>query len=338
MEENRILMYLDEIETRAPNEVRKLAEVRGKSDIIRFLNHLDNRQNLITDKCNITDELGAVLKQQEIKAMCKNIPPLIDPIDEAGFDAASYKLRLGNKYRLGKTYSWLSDDPEKPENKQIIIPPHSITVVCTYEWLNIPSFLIARWNLRVTKVYYGLVWVGSLQVDPGFQGFLSCPLYNLSNEPQILEYKDALFTIDFVKTCNKDNSMWPLPSRYATFDYARLDSKPIQSAPEESFRKMDENFQRMHKDIEEFSRKTTNELNILKSKTEQDAADLQKKIEKFQETVFVFIAIIVAGLAIISSFGLSTIQWHIEWMYLSPAILAVVLAVTAIIIARRHKK
>ena len=338
MGETRVLMYLDEIEKKAPNEVRKLAELRGKPEIIRFLNYLDNRQNLVKDISAITDEPGAVLKSQEIETMCNNSTPLIDPIDKNGLDAASYKLRLGNKYRLGKTYYWLHDHPEKPENKQIIIPPHSITVVCTYEWLNIPSFLIARWNLRVTKVYEGLVWVGSLQVDPGFQGFLSCPLYNLSNEQQKLSYMDALFTIDFVRTYNKDKTMWSMPGRYDTFDFTRLDSKQIQSAPEESFHKMDESFQKMHQEISDFINKTKEDLKAFQTKADQDTSRLETKIEKFQETVFVFISIIIAGLAIISSFGLATIEWKIEWMYLSPAILAIFLAVAAIVIARRRKK
>ena len=64
-------------------------------------------------------------------------------------------------------------------------------MVTTYEWLNVPGFLIGRWNLKVKKVYNGLVWVGSLQVDPGYQGFLSCPLYNLSSKPQVIQFKET---------------------------------------------------------------------------------------------------------------------------------------------------
>ena len=55
-------------------------------------------------------------------------------------------------------------------------------------------------------VYKGLVWVGSLQVDPGYRGYLFCPLYNLSDKEQELTYKEPLFTIDFVRTTLFDES------------------------------------------------------------------------------------------------------------------------------------
>jgi len=55
-------------------------------------------------------------------------------------------------------------------------------------------------------VYKGLVWVGSLQVDPGYRGYLFCPLYNLSDKEQELTYKEPLLTIDFVRTTLLDES------------------------------------------------------------------------------------------------------------------------------------
>ena len=109
--------------------------------------------------------------------------------------------RLGSYYRMdGKDYE-LSDD-----NKVLKIPRHGIAIVRTYEWINMPGFLVGRWNLKVKMVYKGLVWVGSLQVDPGYRGYLFCPLYNLSDKEQELIYKDPLFTIDFVRTTLFDES------------------------------------------------------------------------------------------------------------------------------------
>ena len=49
-------------------------------------------------------------------------------------------------------------------------------------------------------VYQGLLWVGALQVDPGWTSYLPCPLYNLSDREVTIRFKEKLFTIDFVRT------------------------------------------------------------------------------------------------------------------------------------------
>ena len=78
--ENTVLMHLDELDSIVPDEVRRLAELRGSPDIVRFLNHLNNRKNLTSDSYKISAAPGAILKRQEIKTLCDNVPPLIDPI------------------------------------------------------------------------------------------------------------------------------------------------------------------------------------------------------------------------------------------------------------------
>src|SRR5205814_7673725 len=105
--------------------------------------------------------------------------------------------------------------------------------VRTYERLNIPRFLIGRWNLRVDMVYRGLLWVGALQVDPGWRGYLPCPLYNMSDKPVELRYQQPVFTIDFVRTTpykkgtSKEYKMKFVPNPpIATFDEHMLHSGP----------------------------------------------------------------------------------------------------------------
>jgi len=85
-------------------------------------------------------------------------------------------------------------------DRYLRIPPFGVAIVSTFEVLNIPNFLIARWNLRVQRVYDGLIWTGSLQVDPGYSGHLFCPIFNLSTKTVTLEYREPVFTIDFVRT------------------------------------------------------------------------------------------------------------------------------------------
>lgn len=138
---------------------------------------------------------GPVLLSNEIKRYCNSTPPLIDPFDPDNLKPARYQLTLGPEAILGG-----GDIFSVSDNKPLVIPAHQVAIVRTNEILNLPRFLIARWNLTVGMVYNGLLWVGALQVDPGWTSYLPCPLYNLSDRDVTIRFKEKLFTIDFVRT------------------------------------------------------------------------------------------------------------------------------------------
>jgi len=60
--------------------------------------------------------------------------------------------------------------------------------------------MIARFNLRVTQVYRGLLLGTGPQVDPGLRGHLGCPIHNFTDEEKTIEFLESLVTIDFEKT------------------------------------------------------------------------------------------------------------------------------------------
>jgi hypothetical protein len=99
-----------------------------------------------------------------------------------------------------------------------VINPFEVAIVQTFERLNLPHFIIARWNIRVRWAYQGLLWVGAAQVDAGYKGYLDCPLYNLSNKPVTLYRGQEIAVIDFVTTT-------PPTDRSRCFQY-----KPINRA------------------------------------------------------------------------------------------------------------
>lgn len=138
---------------------------------------------------------GSVLLSDQIEYYCANLdPPLIGNFSKKNLKPARYNLRLGDEAHIeGK---WVKIDDKQP----LILQPHQVAVVRTFEQINLPRFLIGRWNLRVDMVYEGLLWVGALQVDPGWQGCLPCPIYNLANRPIEIRYKQKVFSIDFVRT------------------------------------------------------------------------------------------------------------------------------------------
>lgn len=231
---------------------------------------------------------GAVLLKDEIRRYCQDPIRLIIPFEDTRelLKPASYHLRLGSYYRMGGKDYELSDS-----NRILKIPRHGIAIVRTLEWINMPGFLVGRWNLKVKKVYRGLVWVGSLQVDSGYQGFLFCPLYNLSDREQELVYKEPLFTIDFVRTTRFDETkgceLWQPKPKRMVYTAADLDREGLTSAPEEEFNRIEENLNR----------------------TEQRVGSFQSRIDNFQAVIFAILGIIIAALAFVGVSKFTDLSW-----------------------------
>ena len=192
---------------------------------------------------------GAVLLADEIKyfSTSDEIPidqRLIDPFEPKRLRPASYQLTLGNQVHVGGKHHLMSGS-----NPAVILKPHQVAVVSTREVLRIPRFLVARWSIRVQKIYEGLLWTGGPQVDPGWVGQLFCPIYNLAEREVELRYGDALFTIDFVKTTpltedyrsmvktTEFEKAWFTPVRKTLSEH---DSNRLHSAPFEALRNLGE--------------------------------------------------------------------------------------------------
>lgn len=262
---------------------------------------------------------GAILLRNEIARYCVEPIKLITPFEQQYLKPASYHLRLGAKCRVdGKDVELSYNCP------RLTIPPHGIAVVTTLETLNIPGFLIARWNLKVKKVYEGLVWVGGAQVDPGYSGNLFCPLYNLSNRDVYLELGETLFTIDFVRTTLYDESKGCrlLEVERPTDTLGALDKVPLRSAPKEQFDAIREQLDNTKENLDRF----------------------QSRIDSFQGITFTVLGIIIAALSFVSVSQFTDMSaknpswWQITtWLVvlLSILILTAILAFAGIQILRR---
>lgn len=157
---------------------------------------------------------GSVLLSDQIeKYAMDNSVKLIDPFNRSNLKPASYKLTIGDECSIGGKYKKL----QKCDNK-IIIPPFEVVIIKTKEEINMPSFLIARWNIKVSLAYQGLLWVGGPQVDPGYKGNLFCPIYNLSDQEVMLEMGESIATIDFIRTTFLSNEC-------VTFEQKRFNFK-----------------------------------------------------------------------------------------------------------------
>ena len=173
------------------------------------------------------NEPPGVLVSSEIIECVKKynmIAPFYPEKEKDRLKPAAYHLSLGRECRVGDKTIFL----DEKDNRYLHIDPYQVAIVETLEKLNMPSNIIARWNLRISCVYNGLLWVGGPQVDPGYKGHLYCPLYNLSTRPVILEYGQPFATIDFVRT-TPGRSVGYAPKRKRMADYGFLKSQPKET-------------------------------------------------------------------------------------------------------------
>ena len=136
---------------------------------------------------------SGVLLSDLIEYYCNNFR-LLDPFLKENLKPAAYELRVGFKYSVAGQSHDLNLDQE------LVIPKFEVAVIEILETINMPKFMIGRWNIRTKWAYKGLIWVGGPQVDPGYRGKLLCPIWNLSNADFRVRSGEAIAVMDFAFT------------------------------------------------------------------------------------------------------------------------------------------
>ena len=235
---------------------------------------------------------GAILLSDQIHYYIDELdPPLLHnpkgkqitkkELDEC-LDAASYKLRLGDEANVGG--EWMRVSADKP----LVIPAHQVAVIKTHEEVNLPRFLIARWNLRVKWVYEGLLWTGGPQVDPGWQGHLYCPIYNLAERQIVIPHKERVFTMDFVLTTPP-----PPPEDTTTEGYTK-------SGHTKDGYKVSVHRGQRGKTIQSHD---VNRLRSAPFEQLRQLANLDARVSSFNTFTFLVLAVVVAAIGVIAALG-----------------------------------
>jgi len=230
------------------------------------------------------EECGVLLSDR-IQHYCDKYQ-LIDPFERENLKPAGYDLTVGRNYSRSGQQLALDDGME------LVIGPYQVAIIQTHETLNMPEFLIGRWNIRVKLAYKGLLWVGGAQVDPGFRGHLCCPIYNLSTEPVRLKFRDTIAMIDFVTTtplgpaCKRFD--WR--SKWLVFREYPLLSSGIEARVSE-----------FKDEIESARKETKDELSKTKSNNDRSLGEINSRIDTFLALVFTVVAVLFAGLGIVAT-------------------------------------
>lgn len=290
---------------------------------------------------------GILLGDHIEKYIVKLNPPLIDPCLRENIRAASYDLRLGNEYYQhtddgihfdSADFKKLTDD-----NQELTIPAHGLVVVTTLEELHMPRYLVGRWNLRLRLVYRGILWSGAAQVDPGFSGKLSCPLFNLSSQDVTIRRGDRMFSIDFEKTneytkeshqfrFGKDREkpgvdMALIPN----IDLRKLSHQSTEHPLASSVLNLSHDITSVQKE----SRAATEKLEDTKEK-------LEERISGFESNMFLVLSIIFAAIALVGFEPLVTRNVVpspnlILLLFFVYATLALVLSILGLIVRRKSE-
>lgn len=135
---------------------------------------------------------------------------MVYPFEDGQLNGVTLSLRVGaialywdTKYEKNEV---VRNYIEIEREKGFTLKSNSIAYVQVQEELRLPAYIIARFNLRVTNAYRGILLGTGPIVDPGFVGKLFIPLHNLTNNDYFFKPGEALIEMEFTKL--SENSTW----------------------------------------------------------------------------------------------------------------------------------
>lgn len=176
----------------------------------------------------------------EIESALLNSADIFNYVAKTGmiFPFNVEKLR-GATYDVGLkgTAIWWDEEKKEEHVQELVNPgdffelkPNSIAFITLEPFFRIPSYLVLRFNLRVTHVYKGLLLGTGPIVDPGFVGRLSIPLHNLTANTYKFTVGDDIIQMEFTKL--SPNKAWADNIQRETGLYKRNWIKPGRTVRE----------------------------------------------------------------------------------------------------------
>jgi deoxycytidine triphosphate deaminase len=132
-----------------------------------------------------------------------NSEGLIEDFEAECLEGASYDMRLGHDYMIGGTVLVLNDN-----NPSYSLQPGEFVILTSLERLKMPLNLVAHNGIMSPLARLGLVSLFSPQIDPGFEGILTVPVFNVGDAPISLQRYDRMFTVEFVHTGTPASYGW----------------------------------------------------------------------------------------------------------------------------------
>ncbi|MFH1940629.1 MAG: hypothetical protein ABIL68_00895 [bacterium] len=135
-----------------------------------------------------------VLHGDAIRALVR-AGTLVKGAEPQNVQPASYDLRLGDTvWCKGK---WITLGDRSPV---ATIPPYSYIIAQALEEAELPKFISAHYDVKLSLFFQGITLSNGPQVDPGYSGGLFCLLFNSSDRNVGIRRGDHFATIEFLTT------------------------------------------------------------------------------------------------------------------------------------------
>lgn len=136
-----------------------------------------------------------ILSDRNIRQEIKRRHIIITPYDSSCVQPASYDVKLGRQVRIfrniTKAYLDISDDPHKfmelikiKNGEPFILHPREFVLGTTIEKIIVPRDMIARLDGKSSLGRLGIIIHATAgYIDPGFRGYITLEMTNVSNIP-----------------------------------------------------------------------------------------------------------------------------------------------------------
>ncbi len=241
---------------------------------------------------------------------------MIWPFEENQLNGVTLSLRVGD---LAVYWDEKNEKVKKDikADGEFRLKSNSIAYIQILEELRLPSYIIVRFNLRVTNTYRGLLLGTGPIVDPGFVGKINIPVHNLTNNDYVFGYGESLIEMEFTKISS--NEQW--------ISKQTVDEKLIRVGKYKNWKPTNDKLETEKRDVDYYLRRANQghsiqsslppvvyrmEETIKSTKTTENKVDLNlEKITTKVETnlsrynlalIFSFVGLLSAIIAIVNVF------------------------------------
>jgi deoxycytidine triphosphate deaminase len=139
-----------------------------------------------------------MMSEEDIRGALAAKQIILDPVDLARIEPASYDARVGN-------WAFSSSSKEKlnlTEKGVLVIEPGEFAVLETRERVELDNQTTGQLGLRSEFAQRGLLMLSGPQIDPTFCGVLTVRVVNLAPKRIALPYESPFLTIQFFRLSN----------------------------------------------------------------------------------------------------------------------------------------
>jgi hypothetical protein len=164
-------------------------------------------------------------------------PLAVDPIDPSEtLKPASCAIPIAGPYVYwpdGEKRSQARQDGDLKRGETLELARNSIVFVTLEPIFRLPDYIAGRFNLTIREIYRGLLVGTGPLVDPGFQGRLSLPLHNLTENNYTIVGGELLVWMEFTKLSPSDrwssspSKTTPRTGSYVEFPKDKLDRRTV---------------------------------------------------------------------------------------------------------------